>query len=227
MRTSTHRPPRLRPLLAWVALGTWAALVPHAAVAQVPGELHGRVTSTVTAAPIPDAIVETLGGQASSRSDADGVFVLRGLEPRSYTVRVRALGYIKRDLTVAIENGRSTAADVSLAPAPHRLSGVTVKAARDTQATSAIVYDRDAIESSGRRDVGELLRTTPGVVITQAGGPGSETTVSIRGSSANEVLVLVDGVPVNSAITGEADLSRIPLESVERITVRAGSQSAR
>jgi outer membrane cobalamin receptor len=51
--------------------------------------------------------------------------------------------------------------------------------------------------------------------------------VSIRGSGANEVLVTVDGNPINSPITGEADLSRIGTESVERVTVSRGAQSAR
>ena len=41
------------------------------------------------------------------------------------------------------------------------------------------------------------------------------------------MLVLVDGVPINSQITGEADLSRVSLEAVERVVVRTGAQSAR
>ncbi len=63
--------------------------------------------------------------------------------------------------------------------------------------------------------------------MTQAGGPGSPSRVSIRGSGSDEVLVLLDGVPLNSAISGDVDLSRISLESVERVTVLTGTQSAR
>ncbi|HEY0778177.1 MAG TPA: TonB-dependent receptor plug domain-containing protein, partial [Gemmatirosa sp.] len=79
----------------------------------------------------------------------------------------------------------------------------------------------------GRRDVAELLQATPGVVVTQAGGPGAPAHVSIRRSSAGEVLVLVDGVPLNSTITGDADLSRLSLDAVERVTVLPGSRSSR
>jgi outer membrane cobalamin receptor len=204
-----------------------ACCATHAAAAQAPGELRGRVTDARTAAPIADARIEAIGWSDVARSTADGAFVLRSLEPRAYTVTVRAFGYVQRDVAVEIANGRTTIADVSLEPAPAVLNAVSVSAPRDTQQTSAIVYGRSTIENSGRRDIGELLRTTPGVVITQAGGPGSATHISIRGSGANEVLVLIDGVPANSTMTGDADLSRISLETVERVTVRTGAQSSR
>ncbi len=91
----------------------------------------------------------------------------------------------------------------------------------------ATTFDRQAIEASGRRDLGELLQSAAGVVVTQAGGPGSASHASIRGSGANEVLVLVDGAPLNSPITGEADLSRVSLDAVERVVLHPGAQSAR
>ncbi len=65
------------------------------------------------------------------------------------------------------------------------------------------------------------------MLITRQGGPGAPASISIRGSNSNEVLVIVDGQPINSALTGEADLSRIPLADVEQITVVRGAASAR
>ena len=59
------------------------------------------------------------------------------------------------------------------------------------------------------------------MVVTRAGGPGSPATASIRGSSANQVLVLVDGVPQNQAVSGSADLSLVRLDNVEKISVVA------
>jgi len=151
--------------------------------------------------------------------------MLRGLEPGDVAVRVRAISYAPRDTTAVAANGRSATLDIRLYPAASRLDPIVVQARRDS-ATST-VFDRVAIEQSGRRDLGELLQNVPGVVVTQAGGPGSPSHISIRGSSANEVLVLVDGNPLNSPITGDADLSRIGIESIERVTVLPGAQSAR
>ncbi|MEO6878620.1 MAG: TonB-dependent receptor plug domain-containing protein, partial [Gemmatimonadaceae bacterium] len=195
--------------------------------AQVPAELHGYVTDASTARPIADGRIDVVGRTESARSGPDGGFVLRGLEPRDYVVHVRAFGYLPRDVDVELVNGRVTRVDVPLEPAPATLASVVVRAARDGQLSSAVVFDRRAIEASGRRDLAELLQTTPGVVITQSGGTGAASHVSIRGSGSNEVLVLIDGVPLNSAISGDADLSQVPLETVERVTVRTGAQSAR
>ena len=209
--------------LVWVV----ASLAGHTARAQVLAELRGRVTESRTAAPIADARIEVAGRTEATRSGADGSFALRGLAPRTYTIRVRAIGHTARDADVELANGRITMLDIELDPAPTALAAIVVRATPDASSSGATTFDRKAIEASGRRDVGELLESVAGVVITQAGGPGSESHVSIRGSGSNEVLVLVDGAPLNSPITGEADLSRLSLDGVERVVVRPGAQSAR
>jgi outer membrane cobalamin receptor len=212
----------------WATACVIALTLPFArAHAQVPGEVRGVVTDARTSQLVNEARIDVVGRSDVARTGADGAFVLRGLEPRAYTLRVRALGYAAKQFDITIENGRSTTLDVGLDPTTAALSAVVVRAARDTQPLNATTFDRQAIEASHRRDVGELLRSAPGVVITQAGGAGAATHVSIRGSSANEVLVLLDGVPMNSAISGDVDLSTIPLETVERVTVLSGAQSAR
>ncbi|MFL5539739.1 MAG: TonB-dependent receptor plug domain-containing protein, partial [Longimicrobiaceae bacterium] len=58
-------------------------------------------------------------------------------------------------------------------------------------------------------------------------GPTGAKTASIRGSAADEVLVLVDGVALNDPVTGEADLSAVPAGTIERITVLPGARTAR
>jgi outer membrane cobalamin receptor len=198
---------------------------PAVARAQVPGEVRGRVTDADGGRAISGARIQSDGGGASAVTEINGSFVLRGLDPRTLTLRIRAVGYVPHDTSVIIENGRTSVVNVDLQLAAPVLGRIVVQAARDTM--RAPTFDRRAIEASGRRDLGELLQTVPGVVITQAGGPGSPSHVSIRGSGANEVLVLVDGNPINSAITGEADLSKVGLERIERVTVLPGAQSAR
>lgn len=198
--------------------------VAHALGAQVLAELRGHVTDVRSSRPIAGAQLEIVGRMESARTSTDGAFTIRGLEPRTYTVRVRVIGYAVRDADVELVNGRVATLELALEPAVG-LSTVVVNA--NVNSSAAATFDRRAIEASGRRDVGELLGTVPGLVITQAGGPGSATHVSIRGSGSNEVLVLVDGAPLNSLISGDADLSRLSLESVERVVVHTGAQSAR
>ncbi len=199
----------------------------RAAVAQVPGELRGRVTDANTGRAIVDARIEVADRGEFARSGSDGSFVVRGLEPQQYTVTVRAIGYapVRRD--VSIENGRTASFDAALEPIPAKLAAVVSAAPHADDDRDAVTFDRSAIEASGRRDVGELLTAVPGLVVTRSGGPGQPTQASIRGSSASEVLVVVDGVVVNSPLTGVADLSQLSLATVERVTVLEGAQSSR
>lgn len=73
----------------------------------------------------------------------------------------------------------------------------------------------------------EILSETAGIDVTSLGGEGQLSTVSIRGSSAEQVDVFVDGVRINSSLYGTVDFSTIPIESVERIEVIRGASSAR
>ncbi len=75
--------------------------------------------------------------------------------------------------------------------------------------------------------VEEVLGQVPGVRVRRFGGLGSSSTASIRGSKSEQVLVLLDGVRLNSAQLGSVDLSTIPLRQVERIEVIRGGGSAR
>lgn len=43
----------------------------------------------------------------------------------------------------------------------------------------------------------EVLRQVPGLDITETGGPGATASVRIRGATAGQTLVLIDGVRVN------------------------------
>jgi outer membrane cobalamin receptor len=75
--------------------------------------------------------------------------------------------------------------------------------------------------------VQELLDQVPGARVTHSGGIGSRSTISIRAAKAEQVLVLLDGVRLNSPSRGSADLSTIPLRQVERIEVLRGGGAAR
>jgi len=91
-----------------------------------------------------------------------------------------------------------------------------------TSFTSVIEMDAHAGESERIED---LLQTVPGVYVRRFGGPGQPVEVSIRGSTGAQVVVLLDGVRINSAQTGSADLSTIPAALVERIEVSRGGGS--
>jgi iron complex outermembrane receptor protein len=71
-------------------------------------------------------------------------------------------------------------------------------------------------------DLPSVLSQSVGVRVRQYGGLGSFATVSIRGSSSNQVDVYLDGIPINDAYSGTANLADISLDGVESIEVYRG-----
>ncbi|NIP60358.1 MAG: TonB-dependent receptor, partial [Gemmatimonadetes bacterium] len=178
--------------------------------------------------PIAGADVRASEPVLETATGSDGEFVLRGLLPGTRTLRLSALGYFDRTVRVEARNGHTTTVRVELRPDPLALDGIHAVGVPSSTADATVrVIDRDRIRETDAADLAELLEGVSGVTVTRRGGPGAPTTVSIRGSSADEVLALVDGVPMNSLLTGKADLSTIALAGVERVVVAPGAESAR
>ncbi len=75
--------------------------------------------------------------------------------------------------------------------------------------------------------VADLLGHVAGVRVRRYGGLGAFSTASVRGAKSERVLVLLDGVRLNSAYRGTVDLSTLPIRTVERIEVVRGGGAAR
>ncbi|MBK8140429.1 MAG: TonB-dependent receptor [Chitinophagaceae bacterium] len=87
---------------------------------------------------------------------------------------------------------------------------------------------REQLERSGGKTLPEILNSVTGTVIIGANNAlGTNQTVSIRGASAGNVLILLDGIPVNdpSVITNYFDLNFLTTDQVERIELLKGGQS--
>ena len=74
--------------------------------------------------------------------------------------------------------------------------------------------------------ISELLSLSPGVVVRDFGGYGQLKTLSIRGSSNDQVVILMDGVRLNSPIGGGVDLSTIPIDFIDTLEIVRGGASA-
>jgi vitamin B12 transporter len=90
---------------------------------------------------------------------------------------------------------------------------------------SATILSGEDIETRGLRFLGDALREVPGLAVSRQGSFGGLTAVRVRGAEANHVLVLVDGIEISSADTGEVDLSSLLALDVERVEVLRGPQS--
>jgi outer membrane receptor for ferrienterochelin and colicins len=87
------------------------------------------------------------------------------------------------------------------------------------------VVTSQEIESEGAQDLADALTDFTSVNISSYGGPNATKSVRMRGSTAAQVLVLMDGRPINNPRDGEADLSNIPLDDIARVEVMHGPGS--
>lgn len=92
--------------------------------------------------------------------------------------------------------------------------------------SSVTVVGEEDIRQSAASDLQSLLKTYAGVSVTTNGGMGADSSVSLRGATAAQTLVLINGVRAGSATSGTVNLSGIPLASIERIEIAKGGHSA-
>jgi len=96
----------------------------------------------------------------------------------------------------------------------------------DASLADVSIITRRDIEASGSVDLIDLLRLQAGVDVARSGGAGEQTSVFIRGTNANHVLVLIDGVRVASSNTGAFAFENLPLDAIERIEIVRGPRAS-
>jgi outer membrane receptor protein involved in Fe transport len=108
---------------------------------------------------------------------------------------------------------------------------VVVTATRQAQSVVKTLSDvsvitREDIDQSAATNLPQLLARVPGIEVVNSGNVGSQTSLYLRGSNANQTIVLLDGMRIVSATSGTTALENIPLDSIERIEVVRGSSSS-
>lgn len=97
---------------------------------------------------------------------------------------------------------------------------------KETTQNVTIVTAED-IKEHGYQSVPEVLSHTAGFTVTSNGGMGQTTSIFIRGLKSDNLLVLIDGVPVNDYTqpTPSAALEHIDIDTIDRIEIIKGGQS--
>lgn len=117
-------------------------------------------------------------------------------------------------------------------PVKHKLSEIVVTANKyptplSDLANSITVITRKQLEFQQNKTVVDVLRTVPGLSVTQQGGPGKLTSIFMRGANSNHVLVLYDGVELNNPASPNNgfDFSWLQVSDLDRIEIIRGPQS--
>ena len=134
---------------------------------------------------------------------------------------------IKRQIGFCISLGCMTFLQAS-----EQLHPMTVTAARapvrlDHVAGAITVISKQDIEQQNAVYVSDLLQAVPGLNVSRQGSAGNLTQVRIRGSEANQVLVIIDGIEVNDPARGsEFNFAHLSAADIERIEILRGPQSS-
>ncbi len=88
------------------------------------------------------------------------------------------------------------------------------------------VIEKEEIQHAPVQNIQDLLEFALGLDVRQRGGPGVQSDVSIRGSSFDQVLILLNGVSINDPQTGHHNLNLpVSLDAIERIEILEGPAS--
>ena len=137
--------------------------------------------------------------------------------------------FIRSVFTLA---GTAVLAASAVSAADHTTEEMVVTASRSPLELSRVASATTVITAADlqRRQARyaiDLLRQVPGFSISRSGVEGSFTEVRVRGSEANQVLVLIDGVRVNDPALGDSfRWEQLTTANIERIEIVRGPQSA-
>ena len=142
---------------------------------------------------------------------------------------IRMIFFAAAWLTSGVVSAEPAAVDTAISS----LDQVVVTASRSGDAVpekliggSVTVLDAETLDQRQTRIVSDVLRDVPGVAVNRTGGIGGLTDIRIRGTEANHVLVLIDGIKASDPYAGAYDFGTLIADDQAKIEVLRGQQSA-
>jgi vitamin B12 transporter len=190
-------------------------------------DVTGQVLDT-TGRALPRAFIRVLSdrGEAISGvfSDESGRFTLTADLPAPCRLEASLTGF--QTTTVPCDQAQE---HITLAVAPVH-ENVIVSATRTDAPTSqvgasATVFTETDLERAQKPLLADLLASTPGAMMIRNGGPGTVTSLFVRGGESNYNKVLLDGIPLNEP-GGTYYLNNLSTENLERVEIVRGAYSS-
>ena len=148
------------------------------------------------------------------------------------TFRLQSFRPAALPLALACAFSAHAAQDTTVAQlAAPSLPDTVVTATRVAQPLTDVLADvtvlgDEQIRASGAVTVSDLLARQPGLELSRNGGPGTATSLYLRGAETRFTAVYIDGIRVDSQSTGGAPWESIALGQVERIEIVRGPAAA-
>ncbi len=210
-----------------VVVGAWAAATALVA-GEVNGSVDGRILDAESQAPVAQAEVGLTSLDPRARTDREGRFVLSGIPPGSYTLRVSRVGYeplVRQN--VRVEPGGVVSLPLQMRRIIVLLEEITVTPGAfsfmDTGSTFSQTMSREDIESVPQlgEDIFRTVNRLPGL----SSGDYSAH-FSIRGGRHDETLILLDGLelyePYHLKDFNEGAISIVDTQTIEGVELLTG-----
>jgi len=171
------------------------------------GKISGMITDGVGS--LPGANVVIKGSTVATSTDFDGKFTLNATTSTGEIV-ISFLGYENLTLRFSVRNGETTnLGTIVLTSNSNELSEIVVKSTivdiakdRKTPVAVSTIKAAEIQEKLGTQEFPEILRNTPSVYATKAGGGFGDSRINIRGFNQNNIAVMINGMPVNDMENG-------------------------
>jgi len=217
-------------------------ILPFSSIAQL-GTISGQITSE-TKEPLPGATIALVGTVRGVESNAKGNYILKGLKPGQYTVKVSYVGYKPSLVKVTLNVGEQREANISLSDVTE-LQGVSVFAHSGVKGNTFLPEVNEYTITAGKKNEVILLDNlqanlamnnsrqifskTPGISVWESDGSGIQLGVASRGLSPNrswEFNVRMDGYDITPDPMGYPEAYYTPpMEVVDRIEIIRGASS--
>ena len=191
-------------------------LVPGLLLAGTWGKITGRVTDVETGKPLAGANIIIEGTTMGAATDTNGYYTILHVPPGTYTLKAMMMGYATSTVTgVRVMIDLTTVVDFKMQPTVLPGVEITVVAKRPIiqkdVAGSQRIFTSDEFTSLPAANISDVLSIQPGIT----------SDLSIRGSGADQVAVIVDGIVLRDRRTNQP-IARLPLSALKEVSIQAG-----
>jgi outer membrane receptor protein involved in Fe transport len=196
----------------------------HPSFAGETGKIIGRVIDNETGEGLPGANIVIVGTYMGASTDTEGDFLILNVPPGNYDIEASMLGYatqIYKNMVVKLD----LTTKVSFKLPPEAIVGAEVVVTAD-----AIMITRDMTATQANVSA-EQIDNLPviefqDVVTLQAGViQGRDGKLHLRGGRAEEVVYMVDGIPMTDVYSGEI-ATEVENASIQELQVISGTYNA-
>ncbi|SDC97165.1 TonB-dependent receptor [Williamwhitmania taraxaci] len=181
------------------------ALVALTSASFAQGVVKGIIVDVATNEPLIGATIAIEGTTQGTAASLDGSFSLKVSDDNAKLV-IRFVGYLDVVREVAV-SGDINLGMIGLKTSSIGMEEIIVSAsiARDRQTPVAVANIKAQVieDKLGSQEFPEILKSTPSVYATKAGGGFGDSRITLRGFDSNNIGVLINGVPVNDMESGK------------------------